>query len=299
MRFRTTGRSKPCAPRWTARKISAVPPSAIFRSDGVAGLHVWGQRPSEHFLYTMAPGDTKRESRAAGSTRKSIARGVAARPALDHGLVLPSSRMVGAACQGSFQARWRAAGAAALLLLLAPAGLGCAPSLATMQPAHVAPRGHVQATAAMEVGIPDGGIDTVVDSGRQLATAAQSGTLTDEQKWQALRRRGHSGRQPALRRATPRHRVHGGRSDRGLAFATWVEPGVWAGVTRSCDTTRPAGRGGRAGRIALDDVHPPGGRPARGADRRLHALDVRSAHLVGSAGSGFGFGSDLVPLHAL
>jgi hypothetical protein len=70
------------------------------------------------------------------------------------------------------------------LVALIGCGLGCAPSLATMQPAHVAPRGHIQATAGIEIGVPKGGVDAVVDSGRALADAAQSGTLTDEQKWQ-------------------------------------------------------------------------------------------------------------------
>lgn len=69
------------------------------------------------------------------------------------------------------------------LVALLGCGLGCAPSLATMQPAHVAPRGHVQATAAVEVGVPKGGVDAVVDNGRALVAAAQSGMLTDEQKW--------------------------------------------------------------------------------------------------------------------
>ena len=52
-------------------------------------------------------------------------------------------------------------------------GAGCAPSLATMQPAHVAPKGHVQATAALEVGIPTGTIGTIIDTGKPLSDLAQ------------------------------------------------------------------------------------------------------------------------------
>jgi len=74
--------------------------------------------------------------------------------------------------------------AASSLLLVLPLA-ACAPSLATMQPAHVAPKGHVQATAALEVGIPTGTISKVVDAGKTLAEAAQSGmALTGDQQRQ-------------------------------------------------------------------------------------------------------------------
>jgi hypothetical protein len=59
-----------------------------------------------------------------------------------------------------------------VLVLVLPAaflGGGCAPSLATLQPAHVAPKGHVQATAAMELGVPTGTVARVIDTGRSLA----------------------------------------------------------------------------------------------------------------------------------
>jgi hypothetical protein len=55
-------------------------------------------------------------------------------------------------------------------MALALFGAGCAPSLATLQPAHVAPAGHLQATAAMEIGVPTGTVARVVDTGRDLAT---------------------------------------------------------------------------------------------------------------------------------
>ena len=60
--------------------------------------------------------------------------------------------------------------------------LGCAPSLATLQPAHVAPRGHVQVTAGLEVGVPTGTLVSAVDAGRTLARSAQSQTLSAEQQ---------------------------------------------------------------------------------------------------------------------
>jgi hypothetical protein len=69
---------------------------------------------------------------------------------------------------------------AALSLALA----ACAPSLATLQPAHVAPKGHVQITAGMEIGIPTGTVVKTVDAGRTLARRAQSEQISDAQKWQ-------------------------------------------------------------------------------------------------------------------
>ena len=51
---------------------------------------------------------------------------------------------------------------------------GCAPSLATMQPAHVAPKGHFQATTAIEIGAPTGTIIRVIDTGKRLAADAQT-----------------------------------------------------------------------------------------------------------------------------
>ena len=63
--------------------------------------------------------------------------------------------------------------------------VGCAPSLSTFQPAHVAPKGHVMASGGFEVGLPVGAIDALIDSGKTLAEQGQSGQpLTTEQKWQ-------------------------------------------------------------------------------------------------------------------
>ena len=59
---------------------------------------------------------------------------------------------------------------------------GCAPSLATMQPAHVAPKGHFEVTAALEVGIPTGAIVRTIDAGKTLSDAAAQGSLTADQE---------------------------------------------------------------------------------------------------------------------
>lgn len=61
------------------------------------------------------------------------------------------------------------------VLALSP---GCAPSLATLQPAHVAPRGHLQVTAGLEVAVPTGTLVSAVDAGRTLAGSARSQTLS-------------------------------------------------------------------------------------------------------------------------
>jgi hypothetical protein len=74
-----------------------------------------------------------------------------------------------------------ARGAFVLMLGLA----GCAPSLATLQPANVAPAGHFQMTAGMEVAIPTGTISRSIDTGKSLADlAVAQGMLSAEQKQQ-------------------------------------------------------------------------------------------------------------------
>jgi len=71
-----------------------------------------------------------------------------------------------------------------LLTLLAAA---CGPTLATLQPAHVAPAGHVQVATGFEVGVPTGTVVSAVDAGRALSSRAlacrdQSCQLTPEEK---------------------------------------------------------------------------------------------------------------------
>jgi hypothetical protein len=61
---------------------------------------------------------------------------------------------------------------------------GCAPSLSTFQPAHVAPKGHVAAEVGLEGGLPLGAFSDVVDAGKTLAAAGKNRTLTSDEKWQ-------------------------------------------------------------------------------------------------------------------
>jgi hypothetical protein len=70
---------------------------------------------------------------------------------------------------------------------LALVGLGCATSLSTFQPAHVAPKGHAQAEAGIDVSVPLGTIVRVVDAGKSLVKTAKDGTnLTEAQQRQLL-----------------------------------------------------------------------------------------------------------------
>jgi hypothetical protein len=63
--------------------------------------------------------------------------------------------------------------------------VGCAPSLSTFQPAHVAPKGHVTAEVGLEGGVPVGAFTALLDEGKTLAKQGESGQpLTDEEKWQ-------------------------------------------------------------------------------------------------------------------
>ncbi len=63
----------------------------------------------------------------------------------------------------------------------------CAPSLATMQPAHVAAQGHFEGTAALELGVPTGTLTKVVDAGETLSNAAAQGMdLTEQERRQVF-----------------------------------------------------------------------------------------------------------------
>lgn len=76
-------------------------------------------------------------------------------------------------------AGWTAVPCLTLLVGVFVGGLGCAPSLATMQPAHVAPVGHLQATVGVEVGVPSGTLAKLVDTGQTLADQARTRSLSD------------------------------------------------------------------------------------------------------------------------
>jgi hypothetical protein len=56
-----------------------------------------------------------------------------------------------------------------------------------MQPAHVAPKGHFQATAAVEIGIPTGTISRAIDAGTSLSNDAKnSQSITPAQERQVF-----------------------------------------------------------------------------------------------------------------
>jgi hypothetical protein len=73
------------------------------------------------------------------------------------------------------------------IFIVSVAGLagGCAPSLSTFQPAHVAPKGHLSASAGLEGNVPVGAFETLINDGKSLAQqGANMQPLTDDQKWQ-------------------------------------------------------------------------------------------------------------------
>ncbi|MDI3283255.1 hypothetical protein [Polyangium sp. 15x6] len=64
------------------------------------------------------------------------------------------------------------------VLLTSLIAAGCAPALSSMQPAHVAPKGHVQAELGMDISIPTGSISDVVDVATVLVDASDDRDLT-------------------------------------------------------------------------------------------------------------------------
>lgn len=60
---------------------------------------------------------------------------------------------------------------------------GCAPALSTFQPAHVAPKHHVQAEVGMDISVPTGTIIDAIDTGVSTAIVAAEGKreLTEEE----------------------------------------------------------------------------------------------------------------------
>jgi hypothetical protein len=63
---------------------------------------------------------------------------------------------------------------------------GCATSLSSFQPAHVAPKGHVTAEGGVDVSIPTGTIVTTIDTGKTLARAARSRMLSEDERLQVF-----------------------------------------------------------------------------------------------------------------
>jgi len=70
----------------------------------------------------------------------------------------------------------------ALLCLTA----GCAPSLSSFEPAHVPAKGHVQAEAGIDLSVPTGTLARTIDAAKTLARAAETRTLTEDEKIQLL-----------------------------------------------------------------------------------------------------------------
>lgn len=58
---------------------------------------------------------------------------------------------------------------------------GCAPALSSMQPAHVAPKGHVQAELGMDISIPTGPISDLIDVATTIVDYADDRELTQQE----------------------------------------------------------------------------------------------------------------------
>lgn len=75
----------------------------------------------------------------------------------------------------------------AIAVVLLAAGAGCAPSLSTFQPAHVAPAKTLSASAGLEVGVPVGAVDSLFETGKAVAQRGQSqGMLSTDETWQVF-----------------------------------------------------------------------------------------------------------------
>jgi hypothetical protein len=68
--------------------------------------------------------------------------------------------------------------------VLGTGGSGCAASLSSFQPAHVGPRHQARVTVGEDLSIPTGTIDNAIDLARGLSRAAQSRTLSEDEKLQ-------------------------------------------------------------------------------------------------------------------
>lgn len=80
----------------------------------------------------------------------------------------------------------RASGLSFLLLVVGPT-YGCAPALSSFTPAHVAPRGHVQAELGFDVSVPTGTISDVIDAGEGLSDVAHERELSEAEQERLFR----------------------------------------------------------------------------------------------------------------
>ncbi len=92
------------------------------------------------------------------------------------------------------------------LALLALWTCGCAPALSTLQPAHVAEKGHVQAELGLD-SIPTGTLASLVDAGVVLADAAESRELSEAERQALFEAGGALALNPPSVTAAPRHRL--------------------------------------------------------------------------------------------
>jgi hypothetical protein len=69
-----------------------------------------------------------------------------------------------------------------VLPAIALASFGCATTLSSFQPAHVAPRGHAQAEAGFDISYPASSLRDDLRAAEALQTAAQQRMLTDDER---------------------------------------------------------------------------------------------------------------------
>ena len=74
--------------------------------------------------------------------------------------------------------------------------LGCATALSSFQPAHVPPKGHIQAEVGLDISESLGAINQVLDAAETLDEAASERSLSDDEKRQILRGGAHLGLNP-------------------------------------------------------------------------------------------------------
>jgi hypothetical protein len=80
--------------------------------------------------------------------------------------------------------------------LAALAGVGCATALSTSQPAHLPPKGHVQAEVGLDISYSNGAINKVLDAAESLDQASAQRMLTDDEKRTILEGGAHLGLNP-------------------------------------------------------------------------------------------------------
>jgi len=75
---------------------------------------------------------------------------------------------------------------ASCCLVLLATFAGCATSLSTFQPAHIAPKGHVSAQAGIDIALPVSTFTRTIDAAKTLANAGNERKLTEDEQLQLL-----------------------------------------------------------------------------------------------------------------